>query len=78
MKIRMYTLNLVRLATKINICIDFHTSAMGNLRPFELFSVALLKQPWATQIGSGAKFLLNSDVEGQNTGFLYRFSRFFY
>jgi hypothetical protein len=35
-------------------------------------------QPWATQIGSRATFLLNSYVEGQSTGFFYRFSRFSY
>ncbi len=37
-----------------------------------------LHQPWATQIGSKAKFLLNSHIEGQSTGFFYRFSRFSY
>ncbi len=35
-------------------------------------------QPWATQIGSRAKFMLNSHVEGQNRDAFYRFSRLFY
>jgi hypothetical protein len=37
-----------------------------------------LAQPWATQIGSRAKFMLNSHVEGQNRDAFYRFSRLFY
>ncbi len=37
-----------------------------------------LEQPWATQIGSRAKFMLNSHVEGQNRDPFYSFCRFFY
>jgi hypothetical protein len=37
-----------------------------------------LEQPWATQIGSRAKFMLKSQVEGQNWGLFFRFSRYFY
>ncbi len=38
----------------------------------------ILYQPWATQIGSRAKFMQNCHAEGQNWDFSYRFSRFFY
>jgi hypothetical protein len=37
-----------------------------------------VNQSWATQIGSRAKFLLNTHVEGQNRDAFYRFSRFSY
>jgi hypothetical protein len=36
------------------------------------------QQPWATQIGSRAKFLLSSHIERQSIQFYYAFGQFFY
>jgi hypothetical protein len=44
---------------------------------FHSFNEFTVKQSWATQIGSRAKFLQKSNVEGQNIDFYYRFSRLF-
>jgi hypothetical protein len=42
------------------------------------FATKFLEKPRATQIGSRAKILLNSHVEGQSIRYFYRFSQFFY
>jgi hypothetical protein len=50
-----------------------------NYFPLKRFcSQRSLFQPRATQIGSRAKILLNSHVEGQSIWYFYRFSQFFY